>query len=409
MRLDLDSYREVADSLTRNKRRSILTGFGVFWGIFMLLFLMGGGAGLKEQLMANFEGFATNSAFIIADNTTKPYKGMKEGRVWRLEEKDVERLRTMIPELDIVSGVIGRWAQVAEAGANTFSCNVKGVDSNYSGVETPQLRYGRFLNETDCRMNRKVCVIGKRVYTSLFPEGGDPCGKTIKVGPVHYRVIGVDFSAGNINIGGSADQTVLIPVKLAQQIYGYGTKYDIIALTGRGDVKMSSLEERIRIVMARQHNFDPTDKHALFVLNTEQMFSLMDNLFKGINFLIWLVGLGTILAGVIGVSNIMMVTVRERTVEIGIRRAIGATPYEILSQIISESVTLTLVAGNAGIVFSVLVLSIIEKASGSPAFGISFAAAAGSALLLVLLGVSAGMPPALRAMKIKPVDAMRDE
>ena len=184
----------------------------------------------------------------------------------------------------------------------------------------------------------------------------------------------------------------------------------MIGATGKNGVKISSLEGRIREVMAREHYFDPSDKPALFVLNTEQIFSIMDNLFRGVNFLVWLVGLGTILAGAIGVSNIMMVTVRERTTEIGIRRAIGATPSSILSQIIEESIALTIVAGSGGIVFSVLLLNALETITKHQAtFLIDFRTAVTAALLLIVLGAAAGMAPASRAMKIKPVDAMRDE
>jgi putative ABC transport system permease protein len=180
-------------------------------------------------------------------------------------------------------------------------------------------------------------------------------------------------------------------------------------MTGKNGIKMKPLEPRVRSIMAREHLFDPTDDQALMVLNTEQLFSIVDNLFRGVNFLIWLVGIGTLLAGAVGVSNIMMVTVRERTVEIGIRRAIGAVPQDILSQIIWESVTLTLAAGSAGIVFSVLILNVVEMISGKPFFQINFWTAILAALLLTVLGVLAGLAPALRAMKIKPVDAMRDE
>lgn len=409
MRIGFDSYGEVVSALSRNKRRSLLTGFGVFWGIFMLLALVGGGAGLRVMLNKEFEGFATNSTFLFSNTTTKPFKGFKEGRYWNLDETDIERLRAMVPEIEVISGVMSRWGQTAECGTNTVTCSVKGVSSNYNRIEEPLLKYGRFLNESDCLHKRKVCVIGKRIYTSLFPEGGDPCGRMIKVGPVWYRVVGVNFASGNVNINGRPDEAVLVPVQLAQQIYHSGKVYHLIGMVGRDGVKVSTLENRIRSVVARQHSFDPTDKHALFVMNTEQMFSLMDNLFRGLDVLIWLVGLGTILAGVIGVSNIMMVTVRERTVEIGIRRAIGATPAGILSQIISESITLTLVAGGAGIVFSVLVLGAVESGTGESAFSISFWTAFGAASLLVALGVAAGLPPAMRAMKIKPVDAMRDE
>lgn len=410
MRLDIDRYREIADSLVRNKSRSLLTGFGIFWGLFMLLFLIGGGQGLKEMLLNNFEGFATNSMFLVSSNTSKPYKGYKEGRYWDLDVNDIARLKNMIPELETVSPTIARWGQTAAFGINSVSCILKGILPDYAEIESPQLKYGRFINDTDITQGRKVCVIGKRIYESLFPGGGDPCGNFIKVGDIYFRIIGVDFSSGNINIQGRADEAVVTSLPIVQKLFNRGTKVDVIGATGKSGVKVSSLENRIREVMGRKHYFDPTDKQALFVLNTEQIFSIMDNLFRGLNFLIWLVGLGTILAGAIGVSNIMMVTVKERTTEIGIRRAIGATPGSILGQIIEESIALTLAAGSGGIVFSVLLLSLLETITKHQAtFLIDFKTAVTAAALLVVLGVAAGLAPASRAMKIKPVDAMRDE
>ena len=415
MRFDVDTYREIADSLVRNKSRSLLTGFGVFWGIFMLLFLMGGGQGLKQLISANFEGFATNTAILLSDRTSKPWKGMKEGRRWNMTFNDVERVKRMVPELETVTPMLSQWGQEAVNGTNTINGNIKGVNADYCLIEEPRLKYGRYLNESDVVQERKVCVIGKRIYTSLFPDGGDPCGTMIKVGPLYYQVIGVDYSSGNININGSADESITIPISVVRKVYHSGNDIELLCVTGRSGVQLSTLEDRLRQVMAREHNFDPTDKDALFVLNTEQLFAIIDNLFKGLNFLIWLVGLGTILAGVIGVSNIMMVTVKERTTEIGIRRAIGATPTDILSQIIMESISLTMVAGSFGIVFAVLLLSLLEAiVNGRPDaapvdFQVTFWTAVISALLLTVLGVIAGLAPASRAMAIKPVDAMRDE
>ena len=415
MRFDVDSFREIADSLVRNKSRSLLTGFGVFWGIFMLLFLMGGGQGLKQLIMSNFEGFATNTGILISSQTTVPYKGFKEGRYWRLSYTDVDRLRLMMPELETVTPVINTGGREAVYGTGSTSVSVRGIYANYHKIEEPKIRYGRYLNETDILQERKVCVIGKRIYKELFPDGGDPCGKFIRVGPVYYQIVGVDFSSGNISIGGRADQTVFIPLPLAQKIYNRGSNVDIICTAAYSGIRMSDLEPRMRQIIAKQHAFDPADKQAMVIINTEQMFALVDNLFKGVNFLIWLVGLGTILAGVIGVSNIMMVTVRERTTEIGIRRAIGATPRDILAQIILESIALTLVAGSFGIVFAVQLLRLLETVvrlnpDNPPAdFQIGFWLAVAAALLLTVLGVVAGLAPASRAMAIKPVDAMRDE
>ena len=409
-RLDIDTFREIGDSLFRNKRRTLLTGFGIFWGLFMLLFLVGGGNGLKQMLSMNFEGFATNTIVIASSNTSKPWKGMKEGRYWQLDRKDVERLRTLVPELDVVAPLVSNWGQTATYKGNSSSVSIKGISGDYHKVEAPVLKYGRTISEADVEQERKVCVIGKRVYNDLFPEGDDPCGRYIQVGSVFLRIIGVDYSSGNISINGSASESVMMPFSVAAQLYKRGNTVDIICMTGKKGVKMSTLEGRIRSILSREHLFDPTDDQAVMVLNTEQLFSIVDNLFRGVNFLIWLVGIGTLLAGAVGVSNIMMVTVRERTVEIGIRRAIGAVPRDILSQIIWESVALTLAAGSAGIVFSVLILNVVEALTKhQAAFQISFWTAILAALLLSVLGVLAGLAPALRAMKIKPVDAMRDE
>jgi len=409
-RFDFDTLREIGDSLFRNRRRTILTGFGIFWGLFMLLFLVGGGAGLKQMLSKNFEGFASNTIVLVSSNTSKPYKGMKEGRYWQLTRTDVARLQALMPELEVVAPIVSNWGQTAYYKGNTASPSVKGIAGNYNKIEAPLIKYGRTISDADVEQERKVCVIGKRIYNDLFPQGGDPCGEFIQVGSVFLQVIGVDFSSGNISINGSASDAVMVPFSVAAKLYQRGNKVDLICLTGKKGVKMSSLEPKLRAIMSREHLFDPTDDQALMVLNTEQIFSIVDNLFRGVNFLIWLVGIGTLLAGAVGVSNIMMVTVRERTVEIGIRRAIGAVPRDILSQIIWESVTLTLAAGSAGIVFSVLILNVVEALTKHQAgFQISFWTAILAALLLSVLGVLAGLAPALRAMKIKPVDAMRDE
>ncbi len=410
MRFDIDSFKETADSLTRNRRRTILTGFGVFWGLFMLLFMVGGGQGIKGLLEQNFGGFASNTMVLISSNTSRPYKGLAEGRYWNFNRTDIERLRNMVPELDVISPMISGYSNSVEYGDRTCSAGLKGVSADYCKIEQPKLRYGRYLNQTDIDMERKVCVIGKRIYQQLFPDGGDPCGKFIKSGDVYFQIIGVDMSSSNISINTSPGYSIMIPETLAARLFNRGNIVDIICITAKGGIHTSVLEPRLRSIMARQHRFDPEDNEAMMILNTEEIFMIIDNLFRGLNFLIWLVGLGTLLAGCIGVSNIMMVTVRERTIEIGIRRAIGAMPSEILAQIITESIALTLAAGSAGIVFAVMLLGIFEKATGGEAaFQLSFNTAMMAALLLALLGALAGLAPALRAMAVKPVDAMRDE
>lgn len=414
MRFDIDRYREILDTLTRNKSRSFLTGFGVFWGVFMLVSLLGGGQGLKELLQKNFEGFATNSAIIWAQPTTKPYAGFRKGRQWSMVYKDVERLKQQVPELEVVAPVLSHWGGTATFSDKKSSCSMKGLLPNYQDVETPKMYYGRYLNDMDIKQNRKVCVIGKKVYKDLFPGGGDPCGKMICVDKIYYDVVGVDYSSGNMNINGRAEESVVVPLTLMQKAYNLGDSVHMICVTAKPGITMSSISDKMRSVVAHAHQIDPSDEKGIMVFNTEVMFGMLDNLFNGVNFLILLVGIGTLLAGAIGVSNIMMVTVRERTTEIGIRRAIGATPRDILGQIITESVILTAVAGMSGILFSVIILEMLELGNTSDGivaahFQVKFWTAIGAIVLISILGVLAGLAPAARAMSIKPVDAMRDE
>ena len=415
MRIDLDSYREILDTLTRNKSRSFLTGFGIFWGVFMLVALIGGGNGLKEMLNKNFEGFATNSAMVWSQPTSKAYKGFRKGRQWQMDYNDVTRLKQSVPELDVVSPVLFSNGGTAYFGDRKSTIDINGVQADYQRVIEPKMRYGRFLNDMDVSQRRKVCVIQKKTYKELFPGGGDPCGSFIRVDSVYYQIVGVDYNTSQgMSFGGESGMTMLLPITHMQQTYNMGQNIHMIACTGRKGVVMSSLAPRIRETVARAHSVDPTDEQGVMVFNTEVLFQMLDNLFNGVNFLIWLVGLGTLLAGAIGVSNIMMVTVRERTTEIGIRRAIGATPRNILSQIISESIVLTLVAGMSGILFAVFILQMLEMGNTEDGivaahFQVGFWTAILAAVVISLMGVLAGLAPAARAMSIKPVDAMRDE
>ena len=417
MRFDVDTYREILDTLTRNKSRSFLTGFGVFWGVFMLVSLIGGGQGMKEMLNKNFEGFATNSAFVWPQRTSKAYKGFRKGRWWSMDLKDVERLRQRVPELDVIAPVVFMpWnaSSTAYHEDRKVTINVQGVTPEYADVVGPKLYYGRYINDMDLKHHRKVCVLGKKIYKDLFKEGGNPCGQSIRIDSTYYQVVGVDYNTSSISINGTSEEMVTLPFTMVQQAYNRGQQIDVIAVTARKGVVVSDITDRLRETVARAHYVDPTDEQGTMVFNTEVLFQLLDNLFKGVNFLIWLVGLGTLLAGAIGVSNIMMVTVRERTTEIGIRRAIGATPKMILSQIISESILLTLVAGMSGILFGVTILQMLEMYNTEDGivethFQVSFWTAIFCAFVVSSLGVLAGLAPAARAMSIKPVDAMRDE
>jgi ABC-type antimicrobial peptide transport system, permease component len=414
--MDVDTWEEILVTITRNKTRSLLTAFGVFWGIFMLIALIGGGNGMKEMMQSNFDGFATNSAFFIAEQTGEPYKGFRKGRWWSLDYDDVRRIKRTVPEVEVITPVISRWGQTAVYNEKKSNCQVKGLEPEYAFIEKPLISFGRYLNEVDVRESRKVCVLGKRVYEELFTPGEDPCGKYVKIDGVYYQVIGVNIAESNMSINGRASEAITLPITTMQRTYNFGKRVHLISFTARPGYKITDVQNKVETVVKQAHLISPTDKQAVFMLNAEAMFSMVDNLFKGINILIWMVGLGTLLAGAIGVSNIMMVTVRERTTELGIRRAIGARPKDILQQILSESIVLTSIAGMAGITFAVFILQLAEMGINSNPgrssyynFQVSFGMAIGTAIILLTLGMLAGLAPAYRAMAVKPIDAIRDE
>ena len=412
---DLDKWEEIIQTLTRNKTRSLLTAFGVFWGIFMLVFLMGGADGVQQLIAKNFAGFATNSSFCIAGQTELPYKGFRQGRTWDMQNADVQRVKDRVPELAVVTPSLNRWSDQISYKDNMVPCMLRGVYPDYSAIETQKMEYGRFINEMDVKENRKVCVIGRKLHESLFGKGVNPLGKYVRVDSIYYEVIGVNHALSKMSVGGPAEQSVALPFTTMQKMYNMGDKITILCMSAKPGYKMSELQPRVVQTLKQAHLISPDDTQAVISVNTEAMFGMMDSLFSGIHLLTWMVGIGTLLAGAIGVSNIMMVTVKERTTEIGIRRAIGATPRQILMQILTESVVLTSIAGLAGITFSVLLLQGLEKGvsmssmGGGISFQISFWMAVGTAALIIVLGVLAGMAPAFRAMSIKAIDAIRDE
>ncbi|MBW9202860.1 ABC transporter permease [Bacteroidales bacterium SW292] len=413
MKIDKDTLEEILITITRNKTRSLLTAFGVFWGIFMLVALSGGGQGMQEELQQQFEGFATNSGFVVSSKTNEAYKGFRKGRWWDLEISDVA-LVADVEGVQMATPSTAMWGKSAVYEGNKYSCNIRGLYPEYEQLEHQEMAYGRFINDVDIREGRKVCVIGKRVYESIFKEGGDPCGKYVQVDSVYYQVVGVCSSEGNVNIQGQASQAVTLPYTTMQKMYNLGNEVQVVCFTMEPGMKVKDVKPEIERRIKQAHYISPTDKQAVMLLDLEAMFSMMDNLMTGVRFLTWMVGLGTLLAGAIGVSNIMMVTVKERTTEIGIRRAIGARPRDILQQILSESIVLTTVAGMAGISFGVFVLNVLEKAANPPGvvethYQVGFGMAIGTCLLVVALGMLAGLAPAYRAMAIKPIEAIRDE
>ena len=414
MRIDRDSWNEIITVLMRNKTRSLLTAFGIFWGIFMWVLLMGGGRGLEQMLGNNFKGFATNSAFFVTDRTAEPYAGFREGRTWSLNLPDLEQVRRQVDGAEVVTPIIMSWSNTGIRGMDgrTSDGMLRGIHADLYRLESVSLRYGRPISAMDVAQNRRVCVIGAHIYAELFPRGGNPCRTFINANGVYYQIIGVVNDDSNISIGGNPATTVSVPYTTLQRVTNRGNEFDMLALMARPGHSVADLGRQVEYILKQRHQIAPTDKQAVVFINLEAMFNMVDSLFRGIRLLVWLIGIGTLLSGVVGVSNIMMVTVRERTMELGIRRAIGAYRQDIVAQIVCEAVVLTIVAGSMGIMLAVAALAGVEKAaaSGGPAsFQIPFSWALGAVGALLLLGVAAGVAPAIRALSIKPVDAMREE
>ena len=413
---DIDRWQEIWITITSNKSRSFLTAFGVFWGIFMLVLMVGAGNALKTGIFSQIEGFATNSVFFMAERTTEPYKGFRKGRVWNMTNSDLPIIRNRVDDLQYMSPVLfggGNGDKNVVRGDKGGSYLVKGCYPEYDLIEKSKMLYGRYVNDIDISEKRKVCVIGERVYEVLF-HGEDPVGKQIRVNGIYFQVIGVARSTSGVSIGGNTAETVVLPFTTMQQAFNQGNVIHFLAATAKPGVAVKSIQDDITEILKQQHQISPEDKEAVFSMNIEEQFKMFNNLEIGITLIIWIVGIGTLLAGAVGVSNIMLVTVRERTKEIGIRRALGATPNNIIGQILSESVVLTVLAGIGGVMLGVGLLSAVGVAlsQGDQFFKdpqISFSMAIGSLIVLIVVGMLAGLIPAQRAMMIKPVEAIAEE
>ena len=410
---------EIWASIRRNKLRTFLTGFSVAWGIFMLVILLGSGNGLKNGTLSNFGSMAVNSVIINGGWTSQPYKGYDKWRRINITNRDLEILRTEFPEVDKVSARVQGPGQYNLSHGRDFLNNAAVVGSDPECREIMNVRVldGRFLNDTDLRERRKVIVVDKNVRDVLF-HGQSPVGQHLLVNGTSYSIIGV-FEMDQF---GSYTFT-FIPLTTAQLLFNHsdpsvGQTYLSVKDIDT-DQKMAEFEQRLRNRLAAEHTFAPDDESAVWIYNRMEGYKNMMLVFGGINLFIWIIGLGTLLAGIVGVSNIMLVLVRERTQEIGIRRAIGASPLTILSQILSESFILTFIAGIFGFGAGVGVLSIADSFYARAAqmdqhlpdisWQISFGMGMLALGILVLGSLLAGIIPATRALRIKAVDAIREE
>jgi putative ABC transport system permease protein len=425
--LDRDRWQEILNAIKQNKLRSALTAFGVFWGIFMLVVMTGSGNGLVNGITDGFADFATNSAYVWTQRTTKPYKGFKQGRYWNFTNQDMELLRREVPEIEVLAPKLQGWnvsqGENVHRGLRSGSFVVNGDVPEYNLIDPSEMVYGRFINQIDMMQKRKVCIIGERVYEVMFDKDEDPVGQYLKVSGVWFQIIGV-FRSKNpkINIGSNKKESIYVPFTTMQQVYNYGNQVHFFGFTARKGTSVAETAEKVMTVLKRNHSIDPDDKDAMGHINIEEQVKTMGYVFIGINLLIWIVGIGTLIAGAVGISNIMLVIVRERTKEIGIQRAIGARSWTIVSQILTESVFLTTIAGFLGLAFGTLILHGVDKAithsmATKPAEeGVFFmnpeigpAIAVSALIILVITGLIAGLIPAQKAIRIKPIDALRHE
>ena len=419
---DLDSITEIWQTITRNKTRSILTAFGVFWGIFILVILLACGNGFDNGMRSNIEGFSTNSTFMIPNYTTEAYKGYQKGRYWNPDMSDIEAIKMKIKGVDMISPILTEYSYNGDNnvffGTKGGNFSMKGVLPNYNDIDRSKVLYGRFINETDINEGRKVCVLGKKVYEDVIGADKNPLGLMIKANGIYYQVVGViEPYNSNITVSGSMDETVVLPMTTMQLAYHNGDKFDFFVFTTARGYKTKDLQEEVKTLLRERHDIAPTDEGAIMCFDFEQMFTMFDYLFLGIKILIWIVGIGTLLSGVVGVSNIMLVTIKERTREIGVRRALGAKPALIIRQVVAESLLLTILAGIVGLVLGVGIMAIVSGFVGKtpsedvmfldPQIG--FGAAVAATVIIVLSGLLAGVLPAMRAIQIRAIDAIREE
>ena len=418
---DLDLWKEITDALKKNRMRSFMTAFGVFWGIFMLIIMSGAGKALENGILDGVKAMATNSAFFWTERTSKPHKGFQRGRRWDYKNADMQYIRANLKDVEYLSprlfGPNSYSGDNTVRGNKTGAFNIYGDYPDFFKIDPWTPLKGRLINEIDILQNRKVCIIGERVAEVMFDKSEDPIGEYLKINGVYFQVVGVVHPETRMNIGGGQkNEAIMIPFSTMQRTYNMGDVVHFFSVTSTPGVPVSQLEERLKTLLKERHSVASDDLQAIGSFNIEVEWKKYNALFSGIQILTWIVGIGTLLAGIIGVSNIMMVIIRERTQEIGIQRAIGATPGKVMLHIVMESVFLTVLAGYIGLALGVGILELLSMALDTNTEEmffrrpeVSFKMAVSALTVLVFAGIFAGMIPARRAVKIKPIDAIREE
>lgn len=413
---DYDKWQEIFGTIRKNKLRTFLTALGVFWGIFMLIVLMGAGTGLQNGVFALFGKMARNSLFVGSSVTTMPYMGLPVGRTPRLKNQDMEAIQNQFPdELEYLSPRL--WVnsgEIAHKGL-TGAFDVNGYTPSAIHVEDKIITSGRFLNENDIKEKRKVVVIGRRVATQLFKEGEDPIGERLKIRGGEYLVIGI-FKTTTADSGDSEEdeKDIVMPLSTAQQITNQPNRVSMFMCTIKPDYSVSDVEPRLLALLKERHKIHPDDPRGFWSDNIEEEVKEIMGLFTGIKLLVWFVGIGSLLFGIMGVGNIMLIIVKDRTKEIGIRKALGATPRSIISMILLESAFITTIAGYLGLVFSIGIVWLMKVAAGTEIEmfqnpEIDLKVGIGATLILIIAGTLTGLVPAMQAANVNPVVALKDE
>ncbi len=409
---DKDTWQEIYGSIRKNKIRTAITIIGVMWGIFLLVVLLGAARGVENNFNKLFGNFATNSVFVWAQQTSKPFKGFQEGKRLTLKMSDLYNIRNEIEGLEFV---VPRH-QTQTLVINNFKSGTFGIYGDYPELDKVQkkdLVYGRFINDSDIKEKKKVCVIEEEIYKQLFDKDEFPIGEYIKINNINYKVIGM-YKQGQIGTGGPQGN-IHIPFTTFQQVYNRGDSMGWMMITGQPGFDIAQIEADVKLLLKNLHKVHPEDVRAFGSFNLGKEFAKVTGFLSGMQFLTWFVGIATLIAGVFAIGNILLITVKERTKEIGIRRALGAKPWEIKRQIILESVFLTGFAGTLGIISGGLILMLIDATMGqgpeatltNPTVDIPVIIIA--ALTLIVLGTLIGLIPAQTAVSIRPIEALREE
>lgn len=419
---DRENWSEILEALTANTFRTLLTAFGVFWGIFILVILLAASNGLENGVKKGFDGIATNTMFMWTQSTSKAYKGLPKVREYDFRNSDVEALKQKFPDLLYVSprNQLGDFNGVSNVirGTKTGAYTIYGDYPELVKQEQMDIIKGRFVNQQDILLKRKIAIIGRGVISELYMDAEEVIGSYIKINGINFMVVGVYKSKGNNNGNAeSAQKNIFIPFTTFQQAFNFGDKVGWMALTANDDASITELKSGIMAFMRDRHSINPDDERAVGNFDLFKEFQKVQDLFMVLKFIAYFVGTLVLLSGIIGISNIMLIVVKERTNEIGIRRALGATPGAIRSQILLEAISLTIIAGMFGIAVATGLLAILNMILASmPTDGMMFinpsvdlTVVFVALLILIGSGLLAGFIPAQTAIKVKPVDALRTE